>query len=397
MSPAGPPRLAFAGALAGLPLRAPSPRAAAPRAAPRALRHRPLACARPPAGGAPREEEVLALLRAADKGPQQRGLLLARRLAPDARLRALLFSVRESGSEWIRATAAVGMGQLRGADAATRRAAADALLALLAGDRDFSIRSAAAAGCGYLADEEGVAESDRDALAGVVDALIRGWFEDSEWQVRFSCLVSLGCLRDPRAVPVLVEALKSDNDLLVQGAVGACGDLGDDAVVAPLLDCLASDDMMTRQRLAQALGCFPKRSREPAVVDALGALAGDPSFAVREAAKGSLARYGLPIPESAAGGSEPSLSNEERIEREVAAIREGGADADAQRRTEEAAGKAWRRRLERSFDKNAVTSAGTTGDAGGVPEVGDGPGAEGGSGDADGDEEGASGGPSSAR
>lgn len=165
---------------------------------------------------------MLELLQSSDKGPQQRGLLLARRLEPAARLRALLFSVRESNNEWIRATAAVGLGQLRGADRCTRLEAVEALLALLGGDRDFAIRAAAAAGCGYLADEGVEAVEGMEAtMALVVDSLIRCCFEDQDWQVQFSCLVSLGNLGDPRATPVVVEALKSDNDLIVQGAVGA--------------------------------------------------------------------------------------------------------------------------------------------------------------------------------
>lgn len=247
------------------------------------------------------------------------------------------------------------MGQLWGADDRTRRAAVDALLGLLRADSDFSIRAAAAAGCGYLADEEEVAARDKEALSEVVSSLIRGWMEDHEWQVQFSCLVSLGCLRDPRALPVLVEALKSDNDLIVQGAVGACGDLGDMTMVPPLLDCLASDDMMTRQRLAQTLGRFPEPALEPAVVDALVTLTADPCFAVRDAAADSLGRYGVPVPERA---GEAGLTNEERIEREVTALLQGNMKEKSRKATEDAAAEASRKRLERSFGKDSVPHIG---------------------------------------
>lgn len=348
--------LAFA---PSLPLgRAPATATATSAISARRPRWRPRACATPSPPSLPppeSEESILRLLQSPDKGPQQRGLLQSRRLAPDARLRLLLYSVRSSTNEWIRATATVGLGQLWGADARTRRAAVDALLGLLRADSDFSIRAAAAAGCGYLFDEEDVAARDKEALNEVVNSLIRGWMEDHEWQVQFSCLVSLGCLRDPRAVPVLVEALKSDNDLIVQGAVGACGDLGDATVVPPLLDCLASDDMMTRQRLAQTLGRFPEPALEPAVVDALVTLSADPCFAVRDAAADSLGRYGVAVPENA---EDSGLTNEERIEREVAALLEGNMKEQTRKATEDAAAEASRRRLERSFGKDSVPHIG---------------------------------------
>lgn len=195
------------------------PLAARPRAHPRASVSPPSSSPSPSQPDPVSEAAVLQLLRSPEKGPQQRGLLLARRLPPEARLRALLFSVRSSSNEWIRATAAVGLGQLRGADEGTRKQAVEALLSLLAGDRDFSIRAAAAAGCGYLRDDG--REGEEDMIGSVVDELIRCCFEDLDWQVQFSCLVSLGNLGDARACPVLVEALKSENDLIVQGAVGA--------------------------------------------------------------------------------------------------------------------------------------------------------------------------------
>lgn len=139
------------------------------------------------------------------------------------------------------------------------------------------------------------------------------------------------------------------------------GDLGITETVAPLLECLASNDMMTRQRLAHALGCFPATSLEPSVVDALQTLAGDPSFAVREAAVDSLTRYGIPTSDNATGTEDSSMSNDERIEREVAAILSGDFDlreAEGSKRTEEAAAEALRRRLERSYAKNAVNDFG---------------------------------------
>lgn len=135
------------------------------------------------------------------------------------------------------------------------------------------------------------------------------------------------------------------------------GDLGITETVPPLLECLASEDMMTRQRLAHALGCFPSATLEPSVVDALQTLASDPSFAVREAAMDSLARYGIPVSDSV-GGDGQNLSAEEQIEREVAAILSGDLELrelEAKRQMKEKARSAERRRLERSFAKDSVT------------------------------------------
>lgn len=168
---------------------------------------------------------------------------------------------------------------------------------------------------------------------------MRGWREDLEWQVRFSCLVSLGNLRDLRAVPICVAALKSDNDLLVQAAVGACGDLGDFSALPELLHCLGSEDVMTRQRLAHALGCFSPPGE--AVIDALMELTNDASFAVREAAVDSLGTHGISVPEN---------GDELQLEREVAALLAGNSVEDAKKRTEDSAERAVLKRLERSFN-----------------------------------------------
>ena len=210
---------------------------------------------------------------------------------------------------------------------------------LLATDEEYPVRAAAAAGMGYVTHAR---NQTSDAL---FEALSRALIEDPEWQVQFSCLASLGSLRDRRAVPALTKFLGSDVDLLVQASVGALGDIADTSSVPDLLKLLGSADMMTRQRLAQALGCMSDARDEPSVIDALRTLARDQSFAVRDAAVEALHEFGCANPVKG-----DFLTDAEKIDLEVASLLEGNETGNAG----ESASDALRRRLERSFDKEFV-------------------------------------------
>lgn len=224
-------------------------------------------------------------------------------------------------------------------DDSIRKCAVDAMVSLLATDAEYSVRAAAAAGMGYVT---GVPP---EKLSSLLEALSRALLEDTEWQVQFSCLASLGNLRDPRAIPVLIHWLNSENDLLVQAAVGALGDIGRPDVVPELLKFLGCNDMMTRQRLAQSLSQISNGKEEPSVIDALRTLSRDQSFAVRDAAAEALSSFGC-----ADAAKAISLSDDELIDLEVANLLEGneGKNAGA------SASEALRRRLERSFDKECT-------------------------------------------
>lgn len=262
-----------------------------------------------------------------------------RKLPPAAALELLLLCVQTSTNEFIRSTAAIAIGQLQFSDSATAAAAVDALVSLLATDVDYSVRAAAAAGMGYVS---GLSE---EALTTFHEALARALIEDSEWQVHFSCLASLGILKHERASPILLRWMDSDNDLLVQAAIGAVGDIGDPTLVPELLKKLGNTDMMTRQRLAQSLGQIEQAKREPAVIDALRILSKDQSFAVRDAANEALSGFGC-----AEAAKSDAMTDDERLDLEVANLMEGdeGQNAGA------SASEALRRRLERSFDKEYI-------------------------------------------
>lgn len=324
-----------------------APRAARPRTRVRCVAEQPAT-----------PDTVRALITSKGKADQQRGLLLVRQLPPGIALELLLLSVHTSANEFIRSSAAIAIGQLEFSDPATTASAVDAMVSLLATDADYSVRAAAAAGMGYAT------TMPQHALSTFHEALSRALLEDSEWQVHFSCLASMGNLKNERAIPILSHWMSSENDLLVQAAVGALGDIGNPAVVPELLNLLGCNDMMTRQRLAHALGQMSKAKNEPAVIDALRTLSKDQSFAVRDAANEALSYFGC------ADAVEPdSLTDDERLDLEVANLLEGneGKNAGA------SASDALRRRLERSFDKeytegNTEIGDSAAGGGGGSPE-----------------------------
>lgn len=280
-------------------------------------------------------ESVKALLTSPGKREQQHGLILVRQLPPETALELLLLSVRTSNNDFIRATAAVAIGELDLSDPELSSKASATLAELLAIAEDYSVRSAAAAGMGYAT------SAPENARTAMVEALTRALLEDSDWQVHFSCLVSLGSLSDKRAMPALLPWLQSKNDLLVQATVGALGDIGEAAAIPDLLSVLGASDMMTRQRLAQTLGRITTPAPEPAIIDALRTLSKDQSFIVREAAVYALESLGVKDAQR-----EETMSDEQLLDKEVANILEGDEAGNAG----ESAGEALRRRLERSFN-----------------------------------------------
>lgn len=265
-----------------------------------------------------------------------------RQLPPNTALELLLLCISISKNEFIRSCAIIAIGQLPFSDAAIRSSGVRAMVDILATDKDYSVRAAAAAGMSYVT---GVPE---EVLSSLCEALLRALIEDTEWQVHCSCITSLGNLKQERAIPMIRQWLSADNDLAVQAAVGALGDIGNPAVVPDMLKLLGKTDMMTRQRLAQALGQISDGKEEPAVIDALRTLSKDQSLVVRQAASQALADFGC------VGESKPETKSEDDL-LDIEAARlfeeEEGRDAGA------SASEALRRRLERSFDKEYIHTA----------------------------------------
>ncbi|AFY60616.1 HEAT repeat domain-containing protein [Synechococcus sp. PCC 6312] len=158
------------------------------------------------------------------------------------------------------------------------------LVDLLENESDYGIRADAAGALGYL--EDGRA----------FEPLARAFYEDTDWLVRFSAAVSLGNLRDPRGYDVLIEALKSEDVLLLQGAIAALGEIGNPAAVPHILKFVQAEDWLLRQRVAESLGFLGDMKAE----SALKYLAKDDHPQVKAAAEISLERLSQSNPPSSA-------------------------------------------------------------------------------------------------
>ena len=123
-----------------------------------------------------------------------------------------------------------------------------------------------------------------------LEPLVRAFYEDTEWLVRFSAAVSLGNLRDIRAKLVLLEALDSEEVVLQQAAIAALGEIKAMDALEDILRFAGSDDWLIRQRLAEALGNLPCDKS----IAALRFLAKDSHPQVHQAANISLERLQAP-------------------------------------------------------------------------------------------------------
>ncbi|ERN42787.1 HEAT domain containing protein [Rubidibacter lacunae KORDI 51-2] len=150
------------------------------------------------------------------------------------------------------------------------------LLIELLEDPDYGIRADAAGALGYLGDER------------ALTPLIRLFYEDTDWLVRFSAAVSIGNLRDcdPRAEAVLRDALNSEEVVIQHAAIAALGEIGAVEAVEDILRFARSDDWLVRQRLTEALGNLPTEK----TVSALKFLAKDEHPQVAQSAAISLRR-----------------------------------------------------------------------------------------------------------
>jgi HEAT repeat protein len=98
-----------------------------------------------------------------------------------------------------------------------------------------------------------------DAIGGLqlieaYDDLKDLYHQTTDWLLQLSIIATLGELGEPKALELLQEALKSDNDLVRTSAVGALGELGNPEAVKILSPFVKDEDWQVRYRLVQALG-----------------------------------------------------------------------------------------------------------------------------------------------
>lgn len=112
----------------------------------------------------------------------------------------------------------------------------------------------------------------------VVDPMIAFVAEQNRHPARAWAANILGELKSARAFPVLINALKDQDDEVRAKSAGALGRLGDRRAVTYLLEHLLSDPApFVRARIASALGQFPGTE----VIDRLVRALGDPAWWVR--------------------------------------------------------------------------------------------------------------------
>lgn len=170
--------------------------------------------------------------------------LISLRDFPADRAVPLILKVIDDENLQIRAMAVFALG-LKRTDACF-----PVLVKILETEADYSIRADAAGALGYLQDPR------------AFEPLLKAFYEDVEWLVRFSAAVSLGNIGDPRAFSALVGALDtteldSKETVINQAAISALGEIGDPRACEHILRFAQSDDWLTRQRLAEALGNLP--------------------------------------------------------------------------------------------------------------------------------------------
>ncbi|NEP77537.1 MAG: HEAT repeat domain-containing protein [Okeania sp. SIO3B3] len=165
-----------------------------------------------------------------------------------------------------------GVNQLRQIDLAT----AFELIQISIKDQDTRVRYAAVSQMSSLGTENLTISQEilRDCLlndpepdvqAAAADALgalkLTETFDDlqqvyqntPEWIVKMSIVAVVGGMGEPRALSLLEDALKSDNELIQTMAISALGELGNPEAVPFLTPFATNSDWQMRYRLVQAL------------------------------------------------------------------------------------------------------------------------------------------------
>ena len=175
--------------------------------------------------GAPAVEPLIAALRASAEDKRHRSrIILVLGSIGDSRAEAVTISCLSDPDRNVRRAAAMVLGRFK----PQTGKAAEALLSLIATEKDREIRKKALASLG-----------GGNLGAAAVPALLEA-LKDKDWLIRYDVVAALGKVKDPRSVNALIAALDDESRFVRVGAVRALGAIGDPratrALVARLKD-----------------------------------------------------------------------------------------------------------------------------------------------------------------
>lgn len=180
-------------------------------------------------------DQIKQQLASEDLGQRLRAVNLLRNIDPAVAFE-LIQSVVSDSSSRVRYAAISQFASLGNQDKDT---ALTVLRGALFHDPEADVQAAAADAIGAL------------HFAEAYDDLVTVYNNTSEWIVQMSIVACLGELGVARAFDLLQQALKSETNLIVLTAIGALGELKDPRAVPLLLDFVGSDDWQMRHRVAK--------------------------------------------------------------------------------------------------------------------------------------------------
>ncbi len=182
-------------------------------------------------------ESVEQLLNSEDFGDRLRAVNQLRQLEPTIAYKLIQTAI---GDKNVRVRyAAVSQMSTLGTENLSN--ALEVLIHSLNNDPEPDVQAAAADALGAL--------KLTDALADLQQV----YDNTSEWLVQLSIVAALGEMGDPKAFPILENALASDNELIQTIAISALGELRDPRAIPLLLPYATNADWQIRYRVAQAL------------------------------------------------------------------------------------------------------------------------------------------------
>jgi HEAT repeat protein len=182
-------------------------------------------------------ESVEQLLNSEDFGDRLRAVNQLRQLEPAIAYKLIQTAI---GDKNVRVRyAAVSQMSTLGTENLSK--ALEVLLHSLNNDPEPDVQAAAADALGAL------------KLTDALPDLQQVYNNTSEWLVQLSIVAALGEMGDPKAFPMLENALASDNELIQTIAISALGELKDPRAIPLLLPYATNADWQIRYRVAQAL------------------------------------------------------------------------------------------------------------------------------------------------